>query len=354
MNNRIHLIHFTSQSGGIEVLLPSIILNLAKWNFDVFIIRPPHEGVNNVYNDISINLTYGVYGYYAYWLLFKYARKNRRDIFHVFNIGPYALFILRLAGVKNLVYAIHGTIYWKTKNERLFRKLIWWLSMKPQYLITSNSEFSGSVFVKKVLKKTKPLLIYNPIDPNRFTKYYNRNFNNKKFKIVYSGRLAFGKNLPRWITMAKTINNMHSNYMFEVFGDGPLKRDIQDLIIEFSLQEIVTLKGFCRNAEEIYQNADLLIFLSEYESFGNVVVESILCETPVIAGSIPSMKEIFQNFSEFLISLDDNLEENVLLKIERIEFLRLLTEKAAAEFRKRFSLNQHLSKLERIYASFNS
>jgi glycosyltransferase involved in cell wall biosynthesis len=353
MNNTVHFVHYTSNPGGLEVLLPSIITNLKKGKFNAFIIRPPHENENNVYDKIPINLTYGASGYYAFWLLLRYAHKRKNDIFHVFNIGPYALLMMRLAGVRKLVYAIHGTLYWKNRKQRLLRKFVWQMAMSSKYRITSNSEYSKNVFIKQVIKNARPILLYNPIDTERFAKNDSVTKNDKK-KIVYSGRLTKGKNLFKWIHVAEAINKKHPDICFEIYGDGPLRQSLQKLINERNLKEIVALKGFYKNAEEIYKNADLLLFLSEYESFGNVVVESILCETPVIAGSIPSMKEIFQNFSEFLISLDDNLEQNVLLKIEQIEFLSKLAKEAAEEFKERFSLEQHIRKVEKIYESFNS
>jgi glycosyltransferase involved in cell wall biosynthesis len=354
MITRVHFVHFSTQPGGIEVLLPILIKKLQSVIFNSFVLRPSEKNKINIYCNIAINIVYGEKGIKAYWKLLKYAITYREDIFHVFNIGPIALFILRIAGVKKLIYAIHGTIYWKTRNQRMYRKHLWRFAMKPQYFISSNSAYSGNVFVKNVLKTAKPLLIYNPIDSNRFKKLDNRNSNIEKLKIVYSGRLAPGKNLFRWISIANYIYKKHPGYRFEIYGDGPLKQGLQNLILDNNLEDIITVKGFCRNAEEIYQNADLLLFLSEYESFGNVVVESILCETPVITGAIPSMKEIFQNFSEFLVNLDDDLEQNIMLKIEQIENLRLLAKNAAQEFREIFSLEQHIRKVEIIYDSFNS
>jgi glycosyltransferase involved in cell wall biosynthesis len=317
-------------------------------------MRPNPENEANVYEDVFIKITYGRPNHLTYWDLFLYSRKNHKDIFHVFNIGPIALLVLRLAGVKKLVYGIHGTIYWKNSSQFIFRKLIWKLSMHPNYITTSNSVFSGEVFMEKVLKANRPLLLYNPIDSNRFHKSEKNKINNQTFKIIYSGRLAIGKNLFKWIDIAKAINKKFPDFRFEIYGEGLLKLKLQDYIIQNNLSEHVVLKGYYSNVVEIYKDADLLIFLSEYESFGNVVVESILCETPVIVSEIPSMKEIFKNFPEFLVGLDKDLGYNILRKIEILDFLRISTEKAALEFRQRFSLFQHITKVENIYESFYS
>jgi glycosyltransferase involved in cell wall biosynthesis len=354
MKTDIHFVHFNTSPGGIEVKRPLLITNLKDFYFSVFVIRPPAKNVINVYSGLLINVSYGENGIIGYWKLLKYALKYKSEIFHVFNIGPFALLILRLAGVRKLIYGVHGTIYWKTRTQYFFRKPAWKLAMSNKYVITSNSVFSGEVFVKQVLNKTKPILLYNPIDSTRFIPPGKRNFNNECLKIIYSGRLTSGKNLFNWIKIAEEINKKHPGCRFEIYGDGPLKQKLSEFILQRSLQEVVIMMGFSTKIEEIYKNADLLMFLSEYESFGNVVVESILCETPVIAIGIPSMKEIFMNYPEFLVEQDQNLEFNILKKIEEINSLRISAKMAAIEFREKFSLNQHLSKVNKIYASFNS
>jgi glycosyltransferase involved in cell wall biosynthesis len=352
MNKRIHFVHFTSKPGGIEIKRPLLIKNMLQYVFSVFVIRPPVPGEKNVYENIPVIVSYGAQGSIAYWLLFRYSLKNRKDIFHVFNIGPLALLMLRLAGVNKLIYATHGTIYWKTGFQKSFRKMVWKLAMHNKYFITSNSEFSGNVFITKVLNEAKPLVLYNPIDTSRFIPDGNTRTGLKK--IVYSGRLAKGKNLIRWIRVAESVHKKYPDIVFEIYGEGPLKKLIQAQIVGLNLENIILLKGFSDSPELIYQQTDLLIFLSEYESFGNVAVESILCETPVIVSAIPSMKEIFRNFPEFLVNLDDNLEQNILLKIEQLEFLRAMVKNAAEEFKVRFSLDQHIKKVEEVYESFTS
>ena len=55
-----------------------------------------------------------------------------------------------------------------------------------------------------------------------------------------------------------------------------------------------------------------MMFLSEYELFGNAVVESILCGTPVIASDIPSLREIFRNYPQFLVPADGRMGSDIL------------------------------------------
>ncbi len=353
MWKRVHFVHFSSRPGGIEVKRPILIQNLKNYFFSVFVIRRPAQNEKNVYDKITVPVTYGAKGAFAYLYLFRYGFNNRKDLFHVFNIGPFALLALRMAGVKKLIYGIHGTIYWKTTSQYLLRKLIWKMALSRHYKITSNSVFSGNVFNNEISRKAKIIVLYNPIDNKKFKKIIDSNSIEKVLRIVYVGRLCNGKNLFTWLEVARSIHAKYTNAIFEIYGDGPLKGQLNDFVSDNSLNEYVYIKGFCESPEEIYQNSDLLLFLSEYESFGNVVIESILSETPVIVSAIPSMREIFINFPEFLVNLDNNLEENILTKIGNLDLLNNSAKNAAIEFRTRFSLDQHLEKVEELYESFN-
>ena len=127
---------------------------------------------------------------------------------------------------------------------------------------------------------------------------------------------------------------------------------LESYACNLSADEFITFRGHVENIPDAYHQADLLLFLSEYESFGNVVVESILCGTPVIASDIPSMREIFNQYPQFLVSLDKNLEESIIGKIKAADQLSKLLPEVSAEFRKRFSTEHHLKGLSRIYNSF--
>ncbi|MFZ2341174.1 MAG: hypothetical protein WAW07_15810, partial [Bacteroidales bacterium] len=76
------------------------------------------------------------------------------------------------------------------------------------------------------------------------------------------------------------------------------------------------------------------------------------CGTPVIAGDIPAMKEIFEEYPCFVVSLNENTETEIILKLRNIEQLNVKAMQARETFRERFSPEKHFHKLEEIYNSF--
>lgn len=356
MNNRIkqvHFVHMSATPGGIEVLFPSIIHNMHEFSFSAFVIRPPVLASSSIYNEINIQVNRGSCNNLAsYYKLAFYGLKNRSDIFHLFNAGPIYLLILRFCGVKKIVYSIHGTKYWKKPYKKGVLRFLWKLALSRKTVITSNSVYSKSVFNNEISKFAQIQVHYNPIDTSVY-KHIENDKDRKLLKIVYAGRLAKGKGLEKWIRIAVALHKAFPNTYFEIWGDGDLKPNIGLIINTANADSFIKLCGFTKQLEKVFQNSDLLLFLSEYESFGNVAVESILCGTPVIAADIPSMREIFVNYPDFIVRQDDKLELNIAEKIRKLNKLKELALIAAEEFRNRFSIEQHIEQLSKIYASFD-
>lgn len=351
--NTINLVHFYANPAGLEVLIPPIINALHRHKFCSFVIRPKSDYSVSIYNNLNTEVSFGSRkNLVASLRLFSFARKRRHEIFHVFNIGPIFLLTLRLSGVKRLIYSIHGTIYWHNKTDKLVIKLLWKLVLsKANYKFTSNSIYSGDIFCKNISPHTQYEILYNFIDSNRFCQDSKVSKNAKIKKVVYCGRLSRGKGLFLWIEIALKIHREIPDIVFEIYGMGPLKPILEERIRVSNASEYIFLKGYLEDIEMAYQGADLMLFLSEYESFGNVVVESILCNTPVLATKIPSMKEIFYDFPDFLLETYPPSASEIISKFKDIEKLRELTKIAAKTFQNRFSLDQHTEILTRLYES---
>jgi glycosyltransferase involved in cell wall biosynthesis len=323
---------------------------LPRYSFSAFIIRPPSPGSSDVYSGKPVEKTYGsLNNISAAVKLFAYAVRNRHSVFHVFNIGPIFLLTLRLAGIRSLIYSIHGTQYWRNGIQRVILRIPWRLSLSSKYIFTANSGFSKEVFLREVFSGYAIKVLYNPIDSDRFKPVDGRVRSEYPRRIIYCGRLDKEKNLDEWIRTAIAIHKKHPDIVFEIYGEGPERKHLETLVTGSGTGSRIILKGFTPKLEQVMQDADLLMFLSRGESFGNVVVESILCGTPVIAFDIPSMREIFRDFPVFLISQDANVPEALLKKMKDFDQLNRAAVPARESFMARFSPQAHLDALAELY-----
>lgn len=354
-NSQVIHILMGSGKGGIEVLIPRLITNMSAMSMHVYVVRGNARGDECVFRNTSVLVFKGSTSRLGSLTnLFTHARKNRHAIFHGYNLGPLNLLTLRMAGASKVVYSIHGTVYWKTSLQRTFVKLAWKLALIKKPLFISNSYYSARVFKEKIYGKVKISTIYNPIADIYMCERLGSHLKkpNEQLDIVYVGRLVKGKNLKNWLEVAQYISCLNPQIRFSIYGQGPLEEILVKYAEDLGIASKVSFMGFVDDVGSVYQQADLLLFLSEYESFGNVVVESILTGTPVICSDIPSMREIFAEYPEFIVPLDENIKEAVADRIQDLAHLKIIAGRAREEFRARFSMENHVRELQNIYDGF--
>ena len=352
LSRKITYIIWRSNPGGIEVLIPSLIEHFGITQCSVFILRNINDTEQDVFNGLPIKKYYGSKNNLIMLIkLYLYIIKNKDNIYHLFNAGPLVLLAAKLAFAKNIIYHIHGTVYWGNKFEKIYLKLIWELALLKKNIFLANSDWSKQRFKDQVSNIQSIKVIYNPINSKRFNFKLKYNIYIPK-NIMYAGRLVEGKNLFKWIDMAYFLLKKDKNLIFNIYGDGPLKKDLINYIQQKGLEQKVIIKGFIKNIESAYYENDLFIFLSEYESFGNVIVESILCGTPAVANNIPPMQEIFGDNPDFMIDINNNFKDSILKIIMNYPTLLERTKILTKEFRTKFSYSNHFRELNNIYEQF--
>ncbi len=93
----------------------------------------------------------------------------------------------------------------------------------------------------------------------------------------------------------KKILNI-SSLMF-IFGDGPLKKKIEEKIREEKLQDEILMKGF-RPREELKEwlnAADVFLFTSSGEGLPLSLIEALLCGLPIVTPDIPGVHDLVEN-----------------------------------------------------------
>ncbi|MBP2076927.1 glycosyltransferase family 4 protein [Oceanobacillus polygoni] len=137
------------------------------------------------------------------------------------------------------------------------------------------------------------------VDVSTYHSNYNEQRVREKYQIkekhllLYVGRISPEKdvNLLPDISerlLQKGIGNVH----WLIVGDGPLKSELED-----AAPTNMTFAGYITGEDlaEIYAAADLFVFPSATETFGNVVLESMACGTPVIGVNAGGVRTIIND-----------------------------------------------------------
>lgn len=105
-------------------------------------------------------------------------------------------------------------------------------------------------------------------------------------RIVTVGRMKAVKNHPLLVRAFAHLNKPDAQLLF--VGDGEGRAPLLSLARELGVADRVILAGFHRDPTPFYRTADLFVLSSDYEGFGNVIVEALACGTPVVSTDCPS------------------------------------------------------------------
>ncbi|MGI6469476.1 MAG: glycosyltransferase family 4 protein [Syntrophomonadaceae bacterium] len=98
--------------------------------------------------------------------------------------------------------------------------------------------------------------------------------------LLYVGRIAPEKDLEVLLKAAALLNQHGLQYKLLMVGDGPSRRKLENLNIDN-----VLFLGYKHGQElyDLYASADIFVFPSVTETFGNVVLEAMASGLPVVA-----------------------------------------------------------------------
>ena len=104
------------------------------------------------------------------------------------------------------------------------------------------------------------------------------------------------KRVDLFIKTARYILDKHPdiNIDFHIFGDGPLRNELEALNRDLHLDNIIHFEGHCDDIVKRLQHLDMLLMTSDHEGLPMILMEAMALNVPVIAhavGGIPKLLE---------------------------------------------------------------
>ncbi len=168
-------------------------------------------------------------------------------------------------------------------------------------LLKAQISFYGNQLPKKVLR------IYNPIVDfevkNEFSRVVSSNY---KINFISAGRLNIQKGFEVLIR-AFSILDISREVTLTIYGEGPERTKLQNLINTLQLHDKVFLPGFDIDLSSRMKEADVFVLSSKWEGFGNVLVEAMSFGCQVISTDCDNGPSEILNKGEygFLVPVDD-------------------------------------------------
>ncbi|CAA6821662.1 MAG: Unknown protein [uncultured Sulfurovum sp.] len=252
----------------------------------------------------------------------KYVEEHQTDLIqsHIYRAN-FTNILAKLFGSKHKVQVVEVTSINNLKDGSFSKKinfrLIQVLYTKAD-LIVFKAERMKEEFLKTIPNIKNFTVINNPYDIKKIQTLSNEpindfTFDKEKQYIVTVGRLSSEK---RHITLIKALEKLDKNIELILIGEGNEEGKLKKYTYSNRLGQRIHFLGKKENPFKYIQHADLFVLASEGEGFPNVIVEAMICSTPVISTDcISGPREILAPDTEVNFQLKSGIElaENGIL-----------------------------------------
>jgi glycosyltransferase involved in cell wall biosynthesis len=154
--------------------------------------------------------------------------------------------------------------------------------------------------------KPKTKTVYNGVLIDNIVPRTNeRTKRNPKFLVV--SHLRFSKGIQDLIQAVSNLPAiLKENLCIDVFGDGPYRKELHDLVTFYNLEAIFSFKGSSATLSTTYQHYDYMIQPTHMECFSLSILESLAANIPVITTPVGGNQEVVtHNHNGFIFKTKD-------------------------------------------------
>jgi len=236
------------------------------------------------------------------------------DVLHVHYAIPHAVCAILAKDMANsdigIVTTLHGTDITVLGYDSSLKGAIKY-GIEKSDIVTAVSNSLAQETIDLIAPDKGIETIYNFIDEREYTK---KNAGNLKELlgikahekvVIHVSNFRKVKHVPDIVQSFKLIHGEVPAKLLLV-GDGPEKHPIMESIKGTSIENDVLFLGKQENVSELYSIADLMLLLSEKESFGLVLLEAMACGVPCIGTNVGGIPEVITNGENgYIVELGD-------------------------------------------------
>lgn len=250
-------------------------------------------------------------------ILKKIIKHFKPDILHAHYATSYGL-VGALSQYHPYIISSWGTDVMKFPNKNFVAKSILKYNFKHADLLCATSNTIKDC-IHDVIKKDVTVIPFG-VDVEIFSpKKVKSLFNEDEFVL---GSIKPLEELYNVDILIKSFAALRPKYPFLrllIAGQGGAEQGLMELAESLGISDVVTFTGRIpyKDINKYYNMINVLVNISEYESFGVSVIEAMACEKPVIVTNVGGLKDIVKDES-----LGIKVEaRNIAQTIEAIESL---------------------------------
>lgn len=299
------LLHHDADSksfGGIHPWVINFANGLSELGYDVSLILSTRKSTPLSIPGLSPEVALDRVGFHALFALvglFRYFRKNHVDITITagYRYNKLIGWVSRYVSTGSWIVSIHENLTeaLKSLRSKKARKRLKEIEAykKAQGVITVSEGLKDDLVNNYGFEGDLVKVIYNPlvkpdIDELAMKPVSHQWFQDKIDNIIIGiGRLENQKNWPLLIsTFSKFVEQRDARLI--ILGEGKNRSRLEDQIRQLHLEDKVSLPGFVDNPYSYIARSRCLVMSSDWEGFGNVLVEAMAVGKPVVSTNCPS------------------------------------------------------------------
>lgn len=239
------------------------------------------------------------------------------DLVHV-HLFP-ALYWVILAkwisfSVTKVVYTEHSTNN-KRRNHFVLKHIDRIIYKGVSKIITIAQEVDQNIKAHLGFQHDKYTMIYNGVDVEKYATAKPLNKNTLLFEddflLIQVASFRYPKDHS---TLIKSMINLPEKIKLLLVGDGHLRKDCEQLVIELKLQNRVKFLGLRTDIPELLKTADVVVLSSIYEGLSLSSIEG-MSSRPFVASDVPGLREIVNGYGLLFKPGDFEELSNHILKL---------------------------------------
>ena len=311
--------------GGSGIIATELGIKLAERGHDVhfitsnipFRIRKPLPNIT--FHQVEVN-QYAVFQYPPYDItlstkIAEVINEYDLDLLHMHYAVPHAvcgILAKQMSGKDiKIMTTLHGTDITVLGYDHSLKNAIKF-GIEESDIVTSVSK-SLAQQTQEIIETSKEIVpIYNFVRENEFPTIRNTNLKqyygieDDEKVIIHVSNFRAVKRIDTVIeTFAKIHKQMASKLL--LIGDGPELMDMKQLAKDLDIEEYIIFLGKQDWVSEFYQLADLVLLLSEKESFGLTLLEAMKSGVVPVGSTAGGIKEVIRHGETgYLVDVGDS------------------------------------------------
>ncbi|RLV60795.1 glycosyltransferase [Parashewanella curva] len=301
-HRRIAIVINSLAGGGAEKVMLTLAQEFIKLGHEAHFFVLQNNGEYQVPTHIPLHVCFekGAKGLDSVFKVKLNARSLKNTIDAVqHEIGKFDLFLSNLdtsnqlmtrTGLSPLYCVVHNSVEQELIRQKKLGPIAYFKMWRAKHCLSGQRLITVSKGIKKEIEQVGRIqpksvqTIYNPFDVNDIksqSEKVNTSIPSEEY-LIHVGRVAKQK---RHDILFQALKEMESNIKLVLLCNNPKKA--LKLAKKHGVSDRIILPGFQANPYQWIKRARALVLSSDYEGLPTVIIEALICGTPVISTNCP-------------------------------------------------------------------